>query len=120
MIFSTFNQLNCFLIFIFLGIICAVVFDLFSIIFLKKYQKNFLKLLFDTIIYGFFSVIFIIFENIFNFGIFSLSLVLAFLIGFIFTCHLNIKLVVFLEDKWYNVINKKHRESNGESKSKES
>ena len=107
MIFSTNNQLNCFLIFLFLGILTGLIFNFFFVVFLKKHQKNIKKIIFDTIFCLFFYVFYIFLINIFNLGIFSLSLLSAFSIGFFFEKKVSFNLVVFLENKWYNTIKRK-------------
>ena len=103
MIFSTLNQLNCLLIFIFYGIVLGLIFSFFDILFLRKNEKLIKK----TIICCNLSAIFIIFfsflENIFNLGKFSLSLFIGFSLGFFWIKKLVFNLVVFLQNKWYNV-----------------
>lgn len=105
MIFSTQHQLNCVLIFIFFGIISGLIYSFFCVLFLKKYQKKLIKLLFLSIIYSFFSIFFIFLINFFNFGKFSLTLFLSHLTGFSTTVLLLRKLVVIFEKLWYNKIN---------------
>lgn len=104
MIFATNNQLNCFILFIFFGLILGGIFQLLSIIFFKKYQKNWEKIVFESIFYTFFCIFFVILSNIFNFGLFSFALVLAYLIGFIWTNKLSAKLVGKIQNKWYNFL----------------
>lgn len=122
MIFVSFNQFNCFLIFIFLGVIFALIYEFLDLIFLIKKQKKFLKIIFEGIFYAFFSIFFVIFLNFYNFGKFSLPLVLAVLIGYFWIKILCLKLFVFLQTKWYNIVNKIYNKGrqNGKSKSKKS
>lgn len=106
MIFSTFNQVNCFLVFLFFGFVLGFLDCLFSVIFLKNYQKNFLKCVFDTIFYTFLSIIFIFLLNFYNFGEFSVALIFAYILGFYLIKKLMKKLVAFLINKWYNIFKK--------------
>jgi len=107
MIFATFNQLNCFLIFIFLGLILGLISNVFFILFLKNYQKNIVKIIFDSIFYAILSILFIFLLNYFNLGEFSISLLLAYTIGIKWTQILGRKTVVFFETKWYTYIKNK-------------
>ncbi len=106
MIFSSFNHVNCFLVFLFFGIILGFIDNIISIVFLKNYQKKFVIPIFDTVFYTFFSILFVILLNIFNFGEFSLVLVLAYVLGFYWIKKQLKNLVAFLQTKWYNVINR--------------
>ncbi len=123
MIFISFNQFNCFLIFIFLGIFFALIFNILNLLFLIKKQKIFLKIIFEGIIFSFFSIFFVIFLNFYNFGKFSLSLVLATVVGYIWHKKLFAKLFDFLQTKWYNIVIKNFKNKgkhNGKSKFKKS
>ena len=120
MIFITLNQLNCFLIFIFLGCIFGFIFNLFNILFLKKYQKNFLKIIFDGIFYTFFAIFYVIFLNLFNFGQFNIVLILAIILGFIWVNKMLKNLVAKIELKWYNVVTKFKRKPHAKGKIKQS
>ncbi len=113
MIFITNNQLNCFLVFLFFGLICGIAYQFFCVLFLKKYQKNIIKTIFDGIFCAFFCIFYIFLINIFNFGKFPLALALAFLLGFLWIKKLLCNLVVFLQNKWYNCIKriKNHEKS---------
>lgn len=106
MIFSTFNQLNCFLIFIFFGALFGCFANVIFVIFLKEYQKNALKIIFDAIFYSFFAILFIFLINIFNFGKYSFVLLIAIILGFLFIQEVSKNLVVFLQNKWYNLLKK--------------
>lgn len=106
MIFSSLNQFNCFLIFLFFGIILNLFYNIFSIIILKNYQKNLKIIIFDTFFYGFFSIFLIFLINFLNFGKLHFSILLAVCLGFYLTKRLTKNLVVFLEKKWYNIFNK--------------
>jgi len=103
MIFLSVNQLNCFLIFLFFGIISCVIYKFFCILFLKNYQKIFKIIIFDTIFYTFLMIFYIFLINFLNFGKLSLVLIFAFTIGFYFFKILTKNLVVFLQNKWYNI-----------------
>lgn len=119
MIFSTLNQLNCFLIFIFFGIIFGVIANIFFIVFLKKYQKNIIKVVFDAIFYSIFAILFVFLINIFNLGNFSLTLLSALILGFFITQKVCGNLVVFFQNKWYNILTKlKSRRENEKKQSK--
>lgn len=104
MIFSTTSQLNIFLIFVFYGIIAGFISSFISIIFLKNYQKKLIKSLFLVAFYSFFSIIFVFLINFFNFGKFSIVLLSAFILGFALTKSLFKKLVVILQNSWYNIL----------------
>lgn len=106
MIFSTINQFNCFLIFLFFGIISNLIYSLFSIIFIKNYQKKFKNIIFDTIFYVFLMIFLIFLINFLNFGKLSFSILLAFILGFYSSKILTKNLVVFLQNKWYTIFNK--------------
>ena len=106
MIFSTQSQLNCVLIFVFAGMLIGILANIIFAIFLKNYQKYAIKLTFSTIFYAFFSVFYIFILNIFNYGNFSIVLLLSYLAGFQFTNWQLKKLVVIFEKAWYNKLNK--------------
>ena len=106
MMFSTFNQLNCFLIFLFFGIVFGIIINLFSIIFLKKFQKIIIKCVFDCIFCIFFCIFLIFLLINFNFGKISFVLIIIFLFGFLLPKFVFKKTFVFLENKWYNLVNK--------------
>ena len=113
MIFSTLNQLNCFLLFIFFGLIFGFFYNLAGILFLKKYQKIFQKIIFDSVFFGFFSIFYVFLINFYNFGIFSITLILGYLIGFLWIKNLGKNLVVFLQEKWYTFLIKRKRNGRG-------
>lgn len=106
MIFSSFNHVNCFLVFLFFGIILGFIDSLISIIFLKKYQKKFVIPIFDVIFYTIFTLLFVFLLNFYNFGEFSLTIVLAYILGFYWIKKELKNLVAFLQGKWYNVFSK--------------
>ena len=121
MIFSTFNQFNCFIIFLFLGLICRLIYNLFSIIFLKNYKKIKIKIIFDLFFYIFFNFLLIFLIFYLNFGKIDFAIILAFLIGNLWVKKLTKNLVVFLEKKWYTFINKNFiRNNKNAAKSKKS
>ena len=107
MIFSSANQLNCLFLFITIGIFAELFANIFFIVFLKNYQKNVIKIIFDSIFYTFFSILFIFSIIYFNFGEFSITLLLSYILGIFWIKILTHKLVVFFECKWYNHIKKK-------------
>ena len=109
MIFSTINQFNCFLIFVFLGSLVGLFSTLIFIIFLKNYQKNIVKVVFDTIFYAFLMILFIFFNIFLNFGELSIAPLIGYSLGIIWIRILTSKLVVFFEKKWYNYLNKRKR-----------
>ena len=114
MIFATQNQIYCFLIFIFVGLIFGLIAQILNIIFLKNYQKIFVKIIFDSIFYGFFSIFLVFLLNIFNFGKFTLTLIFACLIGFLWIKKLSQNLVALFENKWYTfIVSKLKRKQNG-------
>ena len=106
MIFSTQNQIpNCF-IFLFFGIVFYLFYSAIKIAFLIKNNKILAKNIINLIFFAIFSIFFVILLNIFNLGYFSFALLLCFCLGG-FSCQkLTNNLVVFLQNKWYNVINK--------------
>lgn len=115
MIFATVNQLNCFLIFLSLGIIFCLIYNLIKIIFCLNFSKNIKKNIINCVFFSIFAIFFVIFINFFNFGSLSFTLIFACLLGWIVFEMLVKKSVVFLQTKWYNVLNLKHRK--GEHKS---
>lgn len=106
MIFISFNQLQILFIFIFLGLFFGLVFNIIKTIFLLNFSKNIKKTLILSVFYTIFSCFYIIFINIFNFGILNIILLLAYIFGFLWSKKLLVNLVVFYENKWYNVITK--------------
>lgn len=106
MIFSTFNQINVFLIFLFNGIVFSIIFNLFSVFFLKFHQKTIQKCIFECIFYSFFGILFIFSINYFNFGEYSLILILAQIMAHVWTSKTINKSIVKLENKWYNHVMK--------------
>ncbi len=103
MIFITLNQLNCFLLFLFFGIILGFVYQIFSVIFLKNFQKIYLKSIFNGIFCAFFGIFYVFFINFYNFGKYPPALLFAFLLGIFWVKKLCAKSVVFLQNKWYNL-----------------
>lgn len=106
MIYSTLNQLNSFIIFIFFGNISSFIFSFFSIIFLKFHQKNIKKTIFYAIFYTFLTFFYIFLISVLNFGHYNLSLLFSFITSFYCTNKLSFNLVVFLEQKWYTLLTK--------------
>lgn len=109
MIFAAINQLNCFFIFLNLGIIFNLFYNLIKIIFCLNFSKNIKKNIINCIIFSIFSIIFVIFINLFNFGILSPTLIFACILGWLLFETTVKKSVVFLQSKWYNVLNLKHK-----------
>ncbi len=117
MIFSTINQLNCFLIFLVFGFLCAIIYNLFFIIFCINFSKDFKKIIFQSIIFSTFSIFFVFLLNYFNFGKISIALFLAFVVGFFWFNKLAKNLVVFLSLKWYTILkSSKRKNTTNESK----
>ncbi len=106
MIFSTFNQLNIFLLFLFFGIIIGIISKIFFVLFLKNFQKIIIKNIIYAIFYTFFSIFFIILINFYNLGQFSYALIISYLLGFFWLNYISKNLVAFLENKWYNIFTK--------------
>lgn len=104
MIFSTFNQVHVFLLFLFFGIIFSIIFNILSVIFLKKYLKIFGNIIFETIFYSIFSIFFAIFINLFNLGQFSIVLLISYILGFVWCNFAGKKLFAFFSTKWYNLL----------------
>ena len=122
MIFSTINQANCFLCFIFFGIICALISKIFFVLFLKNFKKLPIKLLFECIFYTISALFFDFLLVYLNFGRFSISLLLAFVGGCLWFNLISKNLVVFFETKWYTLVNKmiQQRKMKHANKSKKS
>lgn len=119
MIFSTQSQLNAFLIFIFCGAIVGLCSAFLSIIFLRNYQKKIVKIVFSAIFYSFFGIFFVFLLNFFNFGKFSVVLVCAYIVGFRWIKNITKKLVVILQNSWYNKIIRTLKAMSTKLKSKE-
>lgn len=102
MIFYSLNQLNCFLIFTFFGILFGIIYFILKTIYLNKIKKNYKKTIFLSIFYSIFSIFFVFLKNFYNFGIFSISLLFAFLIGYFLSKITIGNLVEFFQKKWYN------------------
>lgn len=119
MIFSTLNQLNCFILFLFCGIILGIFYLIFSILFLKKYQKIFQKIIFEGIFCTFVSIFYVFLINFFNFGKISYVLIIGYILGFLWIKKVLQNLVVFLTNKWYNYINSKKEKHNGRKSRKQ-
>lgn len=113
MIFSTLNQLNCFILSVFIGIIFGLIFSFFEILFLKKYAKIFKKIIFEGIFYSFFAIFYVFFINFYNFGKISYVLILGCVLGFLWAKKVLKNLVGILTDLWYNYIIKKKETYNG-------
>ena len=64
----------------------------------------------------FFSVFFVIFLNLFNYGIFSLTLLLFYILGFYWIVRATNKTVVIFENKWYNTIKNLKHSNKGKKK----
>lgn len=107
MIFSTFNQLDCFLIFLFYGIISGLISNLFSAFFLIKQSKKYKKIIFDAFFCSFHAIKFNFLINFYNLGKFSIVLAISYLVGILWIELTSKNLVVFLSNKWYNYINKR-------------
>lgn len=107
MIFQTLNQLNCFLIFIFCGLVVGLISIIYFLIFLVNFQKKSIKTAIFTFFYAFFSIFFVFLINFFNFGKFSFVLLMSYILGFVWSNYTFKKSVVILEERWYNKISKK-------------
>ena len=106
MIFNTLSQLNLLIIFLFFGLICGFISIIYFAITLKNHNKNLINIILNCIFYAFLSVFYAFLINFFNFGIFSLTLVLTFSIGFVWSKKLLNKLLVILEKKCYTLYKK--------------
>ena len=106
MIFSTFNHLNIFLIFLFLGLIFGFIYLILNIIFLHCFSKNIIKNIINCIFYTFFTCFFNIFINIFNFGKINLTLITSCLVGYVWCLKVFKNLLVFYKNKCYTKNNK--------------
>lgn len=120
MIFQTQNQINCLLIFIFFGIISGLISILFFLIFTIKNQKKLIKLLFESIFYSFLGVFFVFLINFLNFGHFSPTLLIGYILGYLWIKRLMQKSVVILETKWYTKVSKIYNKLKNLKKKRES
>ena len=118
MIFSTFNQLNCFLVFLFFGFLSGLFFNFISVLFLKNYQKKYIKPIFDTIFYTILTIFYVFLTIYFNFGEFSFALILSFLVGFVWVKNITKKMFVLFENKWYNILKLIFRKRHGKKHKK--
>lgn len=109
MIFATNLQLNCFILFIFFGVILGFIFNLFFVLFLKNNSKLIKNIILNTIFCTFFCVFFVILLNLFNFGKLSLSLILAYLLGYFWVKKLTRNLVDKLSKKWYTLLQRRKK-----------
>ena len=120
MIFSTFNQLNIFFIFLFFGIIFGLIANIFFSINLINFSKNIKKTIINSVFYIIFTIFFVNFLIYFNFGMFSIILLFSYIFGYIWIRKSSKKLFAFLENKWYNIINTIVRQNKNEHRSKKS
>ena len=105
MIFQTQNQLNCFLIFVFAGVIIGIFSQFYFLFFLINFKKNITKTIFLTLFYIVFCLFFIFLLFFLNFGKFSLVLFLGFILGFGWIKNTFKKSFVILEKRWYTKTN---------------
>lgn len=138
MIFSTLNQVNVFLVFLFFGVVFGFLFHFVKLLYrssdkvnplnknktnkkiskkFKKYiekllifLKIFKKTIINTIFYLIFGIIFAFLINFFNFGNFSTVLLFTSILGFMWSYKSTKNLVVFLQKIWYTKV-KHDRES---------
>ena len=122
MIFFSLNQLNSFLIFLFIGVVLGIIFCVLKIIFLFNFRKKLLKNIYFCMFFTLFFNIFIIFLNIFNFGKFNFVLLFSYISGFVLLEKVANKSVVFFENKWYTIITKykQFKRNSNANKSKKS
>ena len=120
MIFSTFNQLNIFLVFLFFGIIFGLIANIFFTLNTINFSKNIKKTIINSIFYVIFAIFFVNFLIYFNFGKFSIILLSGYIFGYSFSKKTTKNLFAFLENKWYNLIKTKLRQNKNEHRSKES
>ena len=106
MIFFSFKQVHIALFYFFIGLICGLILQLFEIVLFKKMQKIPIKIIFDTILYGFLCIFYVFLNNFLNFGIFSFIPIIMFLFGILTIKYQTGKIVEFFETVWYNKINK--------------
>lgn len=118
MMFQTQNQLNLFLIFIFLGIVFSTLFCVIKIFFSLKNRKNILKNVILAIFFAFFSIFFMFLLFFLNNGKSFVTLSLSTFCGFIWSNQSFSKIVVKLEKKWYTLINKTKKDNLNESSNK--
>lgn len=107
MIFESLNQISVLLKFIFFIFLFFFIYIIFCIIFIVNCGNFFKKLIFNSIFYSFFAIFLVFLLIYFYFGKFSLILILISILFFYSLKKLTYKSVVFLENKWYNIITKK-------------
>ena len=101
MIFFSFKQVHIALFYFFIGLICGLILQLFEIVLFKKMQKIPIKIIFDTILYGFLCIFYVFLNNFLNFGIFSFIPIIMFLFGILTIKYQTGKIVEFFETVWY-------------------
>lgn len=107
MIFKTINQLEYAIIFLFSGILIGLFNLIFSLFTSKKPVKLFEKITKNTIFYAIFAVFFEILIFFYNFGKFSITLLISYFVGFLWSKFLTRNLVVILKKKCYNALHNK-------------
>lgn len=111
MIFFSLNQTNCFFVFIFFGLLLGFIFYFFNLLFIKKFKKIYLKSIILCIFYSFYAIFFVFLKNFFNFGIFSFSILIAFLFGIFISKMFTQFLVEKIFIKCYNMFKNKHKDN---------
>lgn len=101
MIFSTLLQIDAFLGMIFGGIVFYFFYFIINILFFLNNKNNILKNTYRVFVCILFTLFYIIFLNLLNFGEFNIFLLFVFVGGFCW-CYFTFKnLLAFLQKKWY-------------------
>lgn len=103
MIFFSINQLYSFCLILFFGIICGVINAILGVILLKNHQNNIFNFIFKLILSLIFSIFLIFSVNIYYFGEFNPAIILAFILGYIWSAKTLRKTLDFFEIKFYHI-----------------
>lgn len=101
MIFITVNQLYIFCIIVLGGMLACCINEILGVIFISKYHNKIISTFFKLIKLIITSCILIFFVGYFNYGSFSPFIIIGFLLGFIWIKLSLVKLLDFLQIKFY-------------------
>ncbi len=101
MIFASINQLYIFCIIIFGGMLSAVINGILGVVFITKYHNKMFNIIFNLINLLAVSCILIFFVGYFCYGDFSPIIIIGFLSGFVWIKLSLVKLLDFLQIKFY-------------------
>lgn len=98
MLFVTNGQMEAFLIFVWLGAILKVIYDL------TNFNNSKFKIFYDLIAFSLAGFFFILFMHYFYMGQFRLFLVLGFVLGCLFTTIFATKTLAQIKNLLYNIV----------------